>query len=407
MAPHLLNKLSALGVRSAAGPGWYGDGGGLWLRVDASGGKRWVFIFQWRGRRAEMGLGSVRDVDLKDARILRDDARKLVRHGKNPILQRKLSRASAERGAVTFGDWAEEIAPVIGPQAAKAQKAWASMMKEKVGALAQLPLAEITTEDVLEALKPYWVVKPESGRRMRQRIERTLDAAKSKGLVSDPWQNPARLKGHLENLLPKQGKTVTHRAAMPFDEAPEFLKELRAVDTLPARALEFAILTAARNIEARDSQWSEIDFNEKVWTVPAARMKGEAGKRRIHRVPLSDPAVVLLKKVSESASARPTAFIFPCSTSKSGVFSENALQNVLHDMGWKGRATVHGFRSTFRDWAGETTDFQRETIEAALAHLVGDETERAYRRGDALEKRRALMAAWAEFLDADAQSGEA
>jgi integrase len=394
----LLNKLTTLAVRSIHQPGWYGDGGGLWLRADAEGGKKWVFIFQWRGRRAEMGLGPIRDVDLKEARALREDARRLVRAGQNPIGVRKQDRAKAAEPNATFGEWAEEIAPAIGPSAEKARKAWVSMMQEKVGALAQMSPAAITTEDVLTALKPYWVSRPESGQRMRQRIERVLDAAKSKGLISDPWQNPARLKGHLENLLERRAKPVAHRLALPFAEGPAFMKALRALDRPAAAALQFTILTAVRGLEARGARWSEIDFKEKVWTIPAGRMKGEQEKRREHRVPLSRAVIAVLKAARADRDPKRTDLVFPCPAADSGMFSENALQDVVNDMGFKGRATVHGFRSTFRDWAGETTDFQRETIEAALAHLVGDQTERAYRRGDALEKRRGLMTAWGEFL---------
>lgn len=393
----MLNKLSAFAVKAAATPGWYGDGDGLWLRVDPAGTKRWVFIYQWRGRRAEMGLGSAREVDLKEARTGREAARRAVRDGLNPVDVRRRARADAQ-GSRTFSEWAEEIAPDIGPKAEKARKAWLAMMQAKVGDFAKLALADITTEDVLKALKPYWTSRPESGQRMRQRIERVLDAAKSKGLIADPWQNPARLKGHLENLLQKRAKPVSHRAALPFVEASGFMSKLKREDRPAARALEFTILTAVRNIEARGATWAEIDWKERIWTIPAARMKGEEHARREHRVPLSAAALALLKKIKPAGAAKGRDFLFPCAASASGMFSENALQGVLNDMGLKGRATVHGFRSSFRDWAGETTDFQRETIEAALAHQLGDQTERAYRRGDALDKRRELMEAWAIHL---------
>jgi integrase len=393
----LLNKLSTFAVKAAATPGWYGDGDGLWLRVDPAGSKRWVFIYQWRGRRAEMGLGSAREVDLKEARAGREAARRAVRDGLNPVEVRRRARADAQ-GSRTFSEWAEEIAPDIGPKAEKARKAWLAMMQTKVGDFAELALADITTQDVLRALKPYWVSRPESGQRMRQRIERVLDAAKSKGLIADPWQNPARLKGHLENLLQKRAKPVSHRAALPYAEAPGFMAKLKREDRPAARLLEFTILTAVRNIEARGATWAEIDWKEKIWTIPAARMKGEEHARREHRVPLSEGALALLKKIRPSGAIKGRDFIFPCPAAAGGMFSENALQGVLNDMGLKGRATVHGFRSSFRDWAGETTEFQRETIEAALAHQFGDQTERAYRRGDELEKRRQLMAAWAIHL---------
>ena len=395
MAPRLHNKLTALGVKALKEPGWYGDGGGLWVRIDKHGGRRWVFVFFWRGRRSEMGLGSVRDVDLREARKAREDARRLVRHGENPIEQRR--RARTTTGGVTFGEWATEIAPVLGPRAEKARKAWVMTMTEKVGHLANITPARVTTDDVLRALKPYWVTRPETGRRMRQRIERVLDAARSKGLIPEPWQNPARLKGHLENLLEKRSTAVAHRLALPFADAAAFMSQLEMTNRPAAVALKFTILSAVRSIEARGATWGEMDLAQNVWTIPADRMKGEAGFKRVHRVALSKEAVKLLRSIRPKG-AKPRDLVFPNPLWAGQMFSENALQGVLIDMGFKGKATVHGFRSTFRDWAGETTDFQRETIEAALAHAVGDQTERAYRRGDALEKRRQLMEAWATYL---------
>lgn len=400
MAARTLNKLTDRAVRNAKAPGWYGDGGGLYLRVDGDA-RKWVFVFQWFKKRAEMGLGSLADVSLAEARDARDAARKLVKAGKNPIEERKAERerqaaVETQEAAQTFGEWAEEIAPSIGPHAPKARKAWVSMMKEKTGRLAGKTPAEIATEDVLAALKPYWLSRPESGKRMRQRIERVLDAAKAKGLIVDPWQNPARLRGHLENLLPKRSTAVAHRKALPFDDAPAFMAALREETRVAAIALEFTILTGVRNLESRGARFNEIDRAERVWTIPAERMKGVAGMKRPHRVPLSDAALAVIDKVLIEGLA-PDALLFP-SPGNGGMLSENALQNVLNDMGLKGTATVHGFRSTFRDWAGETTNFQRETIEAALAHRLGDDTERAYRRGDALLKRRKLMDAWAGYL---------
>lgn len=393
MAARTLNRLTGPAIKAASRPGLYADGGGLYLRVDATS-KRWVFIFQWRGRRSEMGLGSIADVSLAEARVEREAARKLVLAGVNPIEQRRLKRLTVDVAQQTFGEWAEEIAPAIGPKATKARKAWVAMMRVKVGDLAKMAPDQIQTEHVLRALKPYWESRPESGKRMRQRIERVLDAAKAKGLIADPWSNPARLRGHLENLLAKRSTAVKHHAALPFDQVSDFVGQLRGLDRMPARALEFTILTCVRNGEARGARWREIDRQAKVWTIPAERMKGEAGKKREHRVPLSAAALALLDLMGPG---EPDALIFPHPRSGK-VLSENALQGVVNDMGFKGVATVHGFRSTFRDWAGEMTNFQRETIEAALAHRMGDDTEKAYRRGDALLKRRKLMEAWAGYI---------
>lgn len=391
-----INRLTSVTVRQATAPGWYADGQGLYLRVDQAGAKRWVFVFQWRQKRAEMGLGAAADATLAEARLAREAARKLVVAGKNPIEERKREREAAAVVPMTFGEWAEEIAPAIGPKAVKARKAWVAMMKVKVGALAAMAPDQIQTEHVLKALKPYWQSRPESGKRMRQRIERVLDAAKAKGLIAEPWNNPARLRGHLENLLEKRQTAVKHFTALPFDQVSDFVGQLRQLDRMPAKALEFTMLTCVRNGEARGARRCEVDRKAKVWTIPAERMKGEAGKKREHRVPLSEAALALLDAMGDG---EPGDLIFPHPRSGERL-SENALQGVVNDMGFKGRATVHGFRSTFRDWAGEATNFQRETIEAALAHRMGDETERAYRRGDALLKRRKLMEAWAGLLSA-------
>jgi integrase len=418
MAGRSINKLTDLAIRKAKAPGWYGDGGGLYLRVEAPakaepgavGPKRWIFVYQWHRKRAEMGLGSLADVSLAEARDERGAARSHVRAGRNPAEERRREREASELVVeipTTFGDWAEEVAPAIGPKAAKARKAWVAMMKEKTGDLAQLAPAAIETEDVLRALKPYWISRPESGRRMRQRIEKVLDAAKSKGLIADRhWQNPARLKGHLDNLLERRAIRVKHRLALPYVELPGFLAQLRAVDSIPARALELTILTSVRNVEARGARLREFDRKRKLWTIPAERMKGVDGFKREHRVPLSDAAVELLDAIWPGTDAPADALLFPWELSRTGTLSENALQNVVIALGLKGRATVHGFRSSFRDWAGDMTNFQRETIETALAHKLEDDTEAAYRRSDALLKRAKLMEAWARYLARPAAAGD-
>lgn len=406
MARRTVERLSALEVRKLMEPGLHADGRGLYLRVDKSGARRWVFIFQHQGKRKEMGLGGADNLDAKEANLSLKAARervlelrKQVTAGENPIeVRRQVKvRKAVDANALTFAQWAEEIAPAIGPKAEKTIEAWKRMMTVWVGPLKDLPPAAVTTEDVLSALNPYWVSRPETATRMRMRLERVLDAAKAKGLISDPWQNPARWKGHLENLLPKRATAVRHQPALDFHKAPAFLADLRELERVAGYALEFTILTAVRNGECRGATWSEFDLEANVWTIPAERMKGEAGKKRLHRVPLTPAAVAVLDKVRPDGGGAPKAFVFPTPIS-GGKLSENALQGVVNDMGLKGTATVHGFRSTFRDWAGESTNFQRETIEAALAHRLGDETERAYRRGDALLKRRKLMEAWASFL---------
>ena len=258
------------------------------------------------------------------------------------------------------------------------------------------PVNRINTEDVLEVLQPIWTTRAETASRVRGRIEKILDAAKAKGLREG--ENPARWRGHLDNLLPKRQLLQRgHHAAMPWQELPEFIAQLRHSPSMAALALEFVILTAARSGEVLRSyredevvgaSWGEIDRQAKVWTIPARRMK--AGRE--HRVPLSGRAIAIL---NEAEKARRGKFIFPGQRGDQPL-SDMALTMLLRRMN-VGAATVHGFRSSFRDWAGEVTSFSREIAEAALAHTIGDKVERAYRRGDALEQRRKLMQAWADF----------
>jgi integrase len=251
-----------------------------------------------------------------------------------------------------------------------------------------MPVNTIETVDILRVLKPIWQRIPETASRLRGRIERVLDAARAKGLRSG--ENPARWRGHLDNLLPARQKvTRGHFAAMPYKEVPAFTARLRESDGIAAVALEFAILTAARSGEVLGAQWSEIDLAAKVWTVPAGRMK--AGRE--HRVPLSARAMVIVEQMKKVGTSD---YVFPGYRSGRPI-SEPALRRVLRRM--QVPVTVHGFRSAFRDWCGEATSFPREIAEAALAHVVGDETERAYRRLDALEKRRKLMDGWAKFCE--------
>lgn len=399
MAARTRNKLTDLEVRKATTPGWYGDGGGLYMRLDPrTMTKRWVFVYQWAGKRAEMGLGPIADVSLAEARVERDRYRKMVREGRKPVLIRRQEKAAAIAAANvhSFAQWAEEIAPVVAPKAEKAREAWLRSMTDWTGPLKSKPVGEIVTEDVLGALKPYWKSRPETGRRMRMRIEAVLDAAKAKGLIADPWANPARWKGHLQHLLEKQPSGVRHHAALPYGEMSDFVGQLRAKEPMSARALEFTVLTAARTSETIHATWAEMDLAAKVWTVPAKRMKSG----RLHRVPLSDAALAVLEAVKPPNGYRPTSWVFPSLFKRGRPLSTAAMDRMLGDMGFAGKATVHGMRSSFKDWAEDATNFPNGVIEAALAHLVGDETERAYRRGDALLKRRKLMEAWAGFLAA-------
>jgi integrase len=265
---------------------------------------------------------------------------------------------------------------------------WKMTLTVYCSPIAALSVEEITTDDVLRVLKPLWLGKPETASRLRGRLERVLDFAKARGLRSG--ENPARWRGHLDALLPKRrALTRGHHKAMPFDDVPEFVAKLREMDGVAPRALELTILTAARSGEVLGAQWAEIDVESRVWTVPAHRTKGA----REHRVPLSNRALDI---VSTMHVIRSSDFVFP-GARPDRPLSSMALEMVLRRA--QVSATVHGFRSAFRDWAGERTSFAREIAEAALAHLVGDQVERAYRRGDALDKRRRLMSAWASFCE--------
>ena len=379
-----INKLSARSVATLKEPGRHSDGSGLYLVVDKSGAKRWVFIFRWSGKLKEMGLGGVVYVSLAKARDRASAAREQVADGIDPIAAR---RQEGVEGTLfsTFatglldsleGQWRNE----------KHRKQWRTSLQTHAPAIWEMSVSGITTDDVLSALRPIWTDKAETASRVRGRIERILDAATAKGLRSG--DNPARWRGHLERLLPRRRKlTRGHHAALPYEKAPAFIERLRGRPALAARALEFTILTAARSGETLNATWSEIDLQRRVWTVPADRMK--AGRE--HRVPLSEAAMALLQPLLE---LRDGDLIFP-GQKRGRPLSVMAMEMVLRRM--ETPVTVHGFRSSFRDWAGEETDFAREIAEAALAHVVGDATERAYRRGDALERRRKLMEAWAAF----------
>ena len=395
-----INRLTARTVQTIAEPGRHADGNGLYLVVDRSGAKRWVYLFREGKRLREMGLGGLASVSLAQARDAADAARKARRDGRDPIAERKAT--SAAPNVVTFGAFASDLVTTLAPgfRNAKHIAQWRmtlSVEKDEDGdwvdsgycvGLRNKPLDAISTEDVLGVLQPIWQSKPETASRVRGRIERVLNAAKAKGLRSG--ENPAAWRGHLANLLPKRKKLSRgHHAALPYSDVPAFVKELRSRRALAARALEFTIYTATRSGETLGALWSEIDRENWVWTVPASRMK--AG--RLHRVPLPEPAQALLKALCRDG-VDDGAYVFP-GNKKDRPLSSMAMEMVLRRM--KRTVTVHGFRSSFRDWCFEESDFPREIAEAALAHVVGDETERAYRRGDALKKRGELMRAWAAF----------
>ncbi len=376
------NKLTAAGVRAIKTPGLHSDGGGLYLVVDKAGAKRWSFLFRWGGKRRELGLGGFIAVPLATARQRAKEAREAVAGGLDPIEARRAARA-----VPTFGEVADELLATVasGFRNEKHIAGWKMTLAAHAAPLRAMRVDAIDTADVVATLKPL-ADRPETASRLRGRIERVLDAAKAKGFRAG--DNPARWKGHLDHLLPKRQKlTRGHHAAMPFAELPAFMVRLQEREAMAAVALQFAILTAARSREVLGARWSEIDLAAKVWTVPAGRMK--AGRE--HRVPLCERALTILEKAQESSRG---AYVFP-GPGKDRSLSTNALRALLLRLGVD--VTTHGFRSSFRDWAGEASTFPRELAEAALAHTIGDATERAYRRGDALDKRRRLMDAWAGF----------
>ncbi|QIB34322.1 tyrosine-type recombinase/integrase [Ancylobacter pratisalsi] len=386
-------KLSARAVASITDPGRHSDGDGLYLQVTSTGAKSWLFMFKRDGRRSEVGLGSVRDVTLADARQKAVDARKIIDAGKNPLEERRAAEAARKARAEkpTFGQVADNLIESIaaGFRNAKHLDQWRMTLGPTYcSSIRSKPVDAITTEDLLAVLEPIWTKKAETASRLRGRIERVLDAARAKGLRSG--ENPALWRGHLDSLLPKRQKLQRgHHAAMPYSEVSAFIATLQDSEGVTARALEFLILTASRSGEAREARWGEVDLKAQIWTVPAHRMK--AGRE--HRVPLSVRATTLLAGMKLPGSDI-DAFVFP------GARNSKPLSVMAFDMQLRRMDcdyTVHGFRSAFRDWVGEETAFPREVAEAALAHTVGDEVERAYRRGDALEKRRKLMEAWASY----------
>lgn len=378
-----INRLTTIQVRSAP-PGRHVDGLGLVLDVVPSGARSWTFVFRWQGRRPEMGLGGFPAVSLADARAAADVARRQVRDGINPITSRPKSAAT-----LSFGPFADSLLDDLekGWKNHKHRQQWRNTLATYAAPIWNTPVPDVTTDDVLRCLRPIWDTKAETASRVRGRIELVLSAAEAKGLRSG--KNPAQWKGHLERLLPRRKRlTRGHHAALPYKAIPEFFVRLRSRQSVSALCLEWTILTTARTGEAVGARWTEINRHTKVWTVPKERMKS----KRAHRVPLSDQAMKILDEVFRYTGG--VGVIFPTIDGKRPL-SDMAMTMALRDL--VPNITVHGFRSTFRDWAGDETEFPREVIEAALAHLIGDKAEAAYRRGDALEKRRSLMQAWADY----------
>lgn len=391
-----IHKLTARKVETAK-PGQYGDGAGLWLVVDKNGGKRWIYRFQIDRKASSMGLGAVRDVSLPEARAKAQKARTAVKAGRNPIEDRRAAQREAD-GATTFGQVAVKIIEARAPswRGAGTEADWRRGIEVHAASLRDIQVDEIDTEAVLGVLQPVWQAKPIMASRLRGMIEIVIDAARARGLIDANRANPARWRGHLDKLLPKQKRLIRgHHPALDYREVPAFIHELRGRTCVSARALEFAILTAARTGETIGAKFDEFDIEKELWVVPRERMK--AGKA--HRVPLTARAVEIVKEMRRRTNGD---YLFP-GLKKNQPLNDNMMCRLAARM--RPGISVHGFRSSFRDFAGDETHFAREIAEAALAHAVGNAAEQAYRRGDALEKRRSLMEAWASYLGQPSAGG--
>ena len=372
------------------------DGGGLWL-VTKGKGRYWILDYRFGGKRREMGIGPLHTVGLAEARQKAEQARTLIRQGIDPIEHRNgvqaIEAAKAKADVKTFGKYADgfvDDAVKAGRwRGGKTEARWRNMLTNHAATIREKPLADIGVTEVLSVLRPLWGAKQETAEKLREAIERVLDSARVEGLRKG--ENPAAWRGNLEHVLHKPDALTRtdHHAAMPWKDAPAFMARLRGVGTIGARALEFCILTAGRSGEVRGAVWPEFGLGAALWIVPAIRMKSG----REHRVPLSNRVVAILEEMKKK---RLNDYIFPGFKAKKPM-SENTMAKTLAENGGDG-LTVHGFRSSFRDWVTEATTFDGDLAEIALSHAVGDAVARAYARSDALEKRRELMKAWATYL---------
>jgi len=408
-----IDRLSALGLKSK-GPGMHPDGAGLYLCVGATGRRSWIFRYMFEGKRHEMGIGPLHTIGLKEARERARRCREQLLDGIDPLAARQTQRQAVRLDhakAITFQECAERYIEAHRPTWRNAKHAaqWPSTLETYVYPIfGDLPVQAIDEGLVVKALEPIWSTKAETATRVRQRIEAVLDWASVRKFRRG--ENPARWKGCLESLLPKPASAkravrratgrAEHHAALPYDEIAAFVAELRRQDGMAARALEFAVLTAGRTGEVIGARWDEVNFAECVWTVPAERMK--AG--RDHRVPLAPLAIAILDELARQRPPGDDAPVIFAGPKRGKPLSNMAMLMLLRRMG-RGELTVHGFRSTFRDWAAERTNFPAEVVEMALAHAVSDKVEAAYRRGDLFQKRRQLMADWAGFCNAAPSGG--
>lgn len=386
---HHEKRLSAIQVRTLKTPGRYTDGNGLYLVVEPSGNKHWVLRTMVQGKRRDIGLGGLSTVSLAEARESAYDKRKVARAGGNPIADRRAER----RVIPTFSEAASIVHSEHSPSWKNAKHAdqWINTLTQYAFPfIGDIPVDRIDTPDVLKALSPIWLAKPETARRLRQRIGTVLDWAKASGFRSGDSPIEGVAKG-----LPKQTDRDQHHEALPYSDVSKFIAALRAIEAAESirLAFELLILTATRTSEVLEAKWSEVDVKNKIWVIPPERMKA----KREHRIPLTPRCIEIFKQARKLSGE--SVFIFP------GRSAEKPLSNmvflmVLRRMNLK--VTAHGFRSSFRDWASEQTNFPRDVCEMALAHSIKDKVEAAYRRGDLFDKRRELMAAWAGFAKVNA-----
>ncbi len=394
------NRLSAAKVAKLTAPGRYADGGNLWLQISANGGKSWLLRYMRGGKARHAGLGPLSTVSLAEARNRAQKARLLLLDGIDPIDERnaRLAAAKAEAASqVTFKQAAERYVAAYRDSWKNEKHAaqWpSSLARYAYPSFGDLSVSKVETRHVLQAIEPIWLTKTETAARVRGRIEQVLDWATVRSMRRG--ENPARWRGHLDKILPQRSKVakVKHHAAMPYDALPTFMARLRAMQFVSAHALELTILCATRTNETIGATWSEFDLEAKVWTIPAERMKAD----KEHRIPLAARAVEILSALPRIGGE---AFVFPGARAGRPL-SNMAMLELLRGMDDSASYTVHGFRSSFRDWAGERTNYAREVIESALAHQLKDKAEAAYARGDLLAKRRRLMDAWGAYCTHEA-----
>lgn len=390
-----INKLTNLKVKSLHSPGRYSDGGGLFLQITKRGTKSWIFRFQISKKEFQMGLGPINTVSLSEAREMALNNRQLILKGTNPLNERREARAKekCQRQSHSFAYCADAFieAHKGGWRNSKHIDQWRNTLKTYAyPVIGNLCISEVTVDHVIEILQPIWNNKTETASRLRSRIENVLDWAAARGFRAS--ENPARWRGHLDKIFPRPSKVYLekHHAALPLSEINNFVSKIRSIRSTSSFALEFLILTATRTSETIHARWEEIDLEKSMWVIPRERMKSF----KEHRVPLNSRAVSIL---ADMEKIRNSSYIFPGGR-KGKPLSNMAMLKLCKNI--SPGTTVHGFRSTFRDWASERTNFTREVAEAALAHAIKDKTEAAYRRGDLFFKRARMLEEWQRFIDA-------